>query len=71
MNHDDLIRHLTYYSELMIRDFGRDHGRRYLRRCIPVWNEHYGKDVGSHMAKIIKQKLDGNSDARGRASHAA
>lgn len=58
MNHDDLIRHLTYYSELMIRDLGKDYGRRYLRGCIPVWREAYGDDLAGHMGKIIKQKLD-------------
>lgn len=61
MNHDDLIRHLSYYSDQMIRDFGRDHGRRYLRGCIPVWRDAYGNDLAVQMGLIIKQKLENDS----------
>lgn len=71
MNHDDLVRHLSYYSDLMLRDLGRDYGRRYLRRCIPVWREHYGKDVADHMGRLIRQKLDGQAGGRVGAGRAA
>lgn len=58
MNHETIIRHLTYYSDMMIKDFGPVGGRRYLRGCIPIWREAYGIDVANHMAMIIKQRLD-------------
>lgn len=58
MNHEVIIRHLTYYSELMIKDFGAPHARIYLRGCIPIWREAYGADIATHMGQIIKQKLD-------------
>lgn len=58
MNHDDLVRHLSSYSDLMIRDFKIDHARRYLRGCIKVWRDAYGEDIAVHMGKIIKQKFD-------------
>ena len=58
MTHADTIRHLTTFSETMIRDLKPDHARIYLRGCIPVWRESYGKDIAGHMAQIIKIKLD-------------
>lgn len=58
MNHEAIIRHLTYYSDMMIKDFGLVGGRRYLRGCIPIWCEAYGADISAHMAQLIKQKLD-------------
>lgn len=65
MNHDAIIRHLTYYADLMIKDLREDHARSYLRGCIPVWRESYGEDVAAQMGRIIAQRF------RERASHAA
>lgn len=64
MNRDELIRHLNYYADLMIRDFGLPHARNYLRGCIPIWRDAYGTDIASHMGKLIKQKLDNNTKER-------
>lgn len=58
MNHSDLIRHLTYYADLMIKDLREPHARRYLRGCIPVWREAYGDDVSKQMGQIILEKLN-------------
>lgn len=58
MNHDTLIRHLTYYAELMLKDLRQDHARRYLRGCIKVWREAYGADVADQMAAIIRKRLN-------------
>ena len=61
MNHDTLIRHLTYYADLMIKDLREPHARRYLRGCIPVWREAYGADVSREMGEIIRQRFESNS----------
>ncbi len=66
MNHDDLIRHLTYFAELTIKDIGYTYGRQYLLGCIRVWREAYGDGVSGHMARIIRDKLNKYS-----ATHAA
>ncbi len=61
MNHDTLIRHLTYYADLMIKDLREPHARRYLRGCIPVWRDAYGTDVSREMGEIIRQRFESNS----------
>jgi hypothetical protein len=61
MNHDALIRHLTHYADLMIKDLLEQHARSYLRGCIPVWREHYGTDVAREMGQLIKVKLEKSS----------
>lgn len=58
MNHDTLIRHLTSYSETMIKDLKPDHARSYLRGCIQVWREAYGADVADQMTAIIRKRLN-------------
>ncbi len=58
MNHDTLIRHLSDYATTMLKDLGTEHGRRYLRGCIPVWRDAYGEDVARQMGQIIKAKLE-------------
>lgn len=64
MNHDALIRHLTYYADLMIKDLRDQHARRYLRSCIPVWRDAYGDDVAAQMAAVIgKRFMDRANDA--------
>lgn len=61
MNHDTLIRHLTYYADLILKDLRRDHARSYLRGCIPVWRESYGADVAREMGQIIRLRFEPNS----------
>lgn len=60
MNHSTLIRHLTYYADLMIKDLPEKDARSYLRGCIPVWKEHYGDDVAREMGQIIRQRFESN-----------
>lgn len=65
MNHDALIRHLTYYADLMIKDLRDQHARSYLRGCILVWRNAYGDDVAAQMSAVISKRLFD------RANHAA
>lgn len=57
MNHDTLIRHLTYYADLMIKDLREPHARSYLRGCITIWREHYGEDLAREMGLIIAMRF--------------
>jgi len=61
MNHDTIIRHLSYYADLMIKDLREPHARSYLRGCIPIWRTHYGEDVAKQMGEIIKSKFKGRA----------
>ena len=41
----------------MIKDLGKEDGRRCLLRNIPLWREHYGETVTTRVAHGIRKLL--------------
>ena len=48
---------LLDYAKTMIKDLGKEDGRRCLLRNIPLWREHYGETVTTRVAKGIRKLL--------------
>lgn len=57
MNHETIIRHLSYYANLMIKDLGAKSARGYLSQCITLWHECYGEAVATEMRMTIEKLL--------------
>lgn len=51
--------HLKEHCRTIVKDFGKEWGRRILRGCIPVWREAYGETVTgrviTEIQKIMKE----------------
>lgn len=48
---------LLDYAKTMIRDLGKEDGRRCLLRNIPLWREHYGETVTNRVSQGIRKLL--------------
>lgn len=48
---------LLDYAKTMIKDLGKEDGRRCLLRNIPLWREHYGETVTTRVANGIRKLL--------------
>lgn len=48
---------LLDYAKTMIRDLGKEDGRRCLLRNIPLWREHYGETVTARVSQGIRKLL--------------
>ena len=48
---------LLDYAKTMIKDLGKEDGRRCLLRNIPLWREHYGETVTTRVAHGIRKRL--------------
>ena len=48
---------LLDYAKNMIKDLGKEDGRRCLLRNIPLWREHYGETVTTRVAHGIRKLL--------------
>lgn len=48
---------LLDYAKTMIRDLGKEDGRRCLLRNTPLWREHYGETVTNRVAQGIRKLL--------------
>lgn len=48
---------LLDYAKTMIRDLGKEDGRRCLLRNIPLWREHCGETVTNRVAQGIRKLL--------------
>jgi hypothetical protein len=48
---------LLEYAKTMIKDLGKEDGRRCLLRNVPLWREHYGEPVTTRVVHGIRQLL--------------
>jgi hypothetical protein len=48
---------LLEYAKTMIKDLGKEDGRRCLLRNVPLWREHYGETVTARVVRGIRQLL--------------
>lgn len=48
---------LLDYAKTMIRDLGKEDGRRCLLRNVPLWREHYGETVTQRVSIGIRKLL--------------
>lgn len=48
---------LLDYAKTMIRDLGKEDGRRCLLRNVPLWREHYGETVTQRVSTGIRKLL--------------
>ena len=48
---------LLDYAKTMIKDLGKEDGRRCLLRNIPLWREHYGETVTTMVVHGIRKLL--------------
>lgn len=48
---------LLDYAKTMIRDLGKEEGRRCLLRNVPLWREHYGETVAQRVSMGIRKLL--------------
>lgn len=48
---------LLEYAKTMIKDLGKEDGRRCLLRNVPLWREHYGETVTGRVVKGIRELL--------------
>ncbi len=48
---------LLDYAKTMIKDLGKEDGRRCLLRNIPLWREHYGETVTTRVVHGIRKLL--------------
>ncbi len=48
---------LLDYAKTMIKDLGKEDGRRCLLRNIPLWREHYGETVTTRVVYGIRKLL--------------
>ena len=48
---------LLDYAKTMIKDLGKEDGRRCLLRNIPLWREHYRETVTTRVAHGIRKLL--------------
>ena len=52
-----MAEHLIDHSRTIVKDFGKERGRRLLRQNIPVWRAAYGQSVVRDVIKGIQQIL--------------
>lgn len=48
---------LLEYAKTMIKDLGKEDGRRCLLRNVPLWREHYGETVTARVVHGIRHLL--------------